>query len=137
MVTRVRAIIIQDCKILLIKRVKPDLVYWVIPGGGVEENETKEVALRRECKEELGINVKVGKLILEMDSKKTENIGQREFFYLCSFIDGILGSGEGPEFKVDTEYIGQHVIERVDIKNLLNINLKPDEIKNLVYEKYK
>jgi len=41
-------VIIKDNKILLIKRTKKDSVYWVIPGGAVEENETREEALKRE-----------------------------------------------------------------------------------------
>ncbi|MFC1613243.1 NUDIX domain-containing protein [Patescibacteria group bacterium] len=125
---RVRAIIIKGDKILVLKRVKKDSVYFVFPGGGVEENETKEVALRRECKEELSINVKVGELILEMNSKKTETIGQREFFYICKIISGELGTGAGPEFEPDSNYDGTHELEWLDIKNLLNVDLRPKEI---------
>lgn len=136
MKNRVRAIIIQDSKILLIKRVKPEIVYWVIPGGGVEENETLEVALQRECLEELGIEVNVGQSVFEMDSKKIETIGQKEFFCPCIIIGGALGSGDGPEYQKDTSYVGQYIIEWVDIKSLLDYDLKPEEIKNFIYEKY-
>lgn len=51
---RVRALIIEEDKILLIKRVKANLSYFVIPGGGVEAGESNEEALIRECREELG-----------------------------------------------------------------------------------
>ena len=56
---RVRAVIIKDNQILLIKRTKKDSLYWVILGGVVEEKETNEEALKRECKEELGIDIQI------------------------------------------------------------------------------
>ena len=56
---RVRSVIIKDNKVLLIKRTKKDSVYWVIPGGGVEKNETNKEALMRECREELGVKIKI------------------------------------------------------------------------------
>ena len=34
---RASAVIIKDNKILLMKRVKPNLEYFVFPGGGVEK----------------------------------------------------------------------------------------------------
>lgn len=43
--------------ILLIKR--RDVPVWVLPGGGVEENEDSEEAVKREVFEETGLEVKV------------------------------------------------------------------------------
>ena len=99
-------VIMHDGKILLIKRTKPDVVYWVIPGGGVEKGETEEQAIIRECKEELGVDIKVKELFLEIDSKKPEIKGQKEYFYLCEVIDGKVGVGKGPEFQKDSGYFG-------------------------------
>jgi ADP-ribose pyrophosphatase YjhB (NUDIX family) len=39
---RATAIIIENGKILLIKRIKSGMEYFVVPGGGVEEGETLE-----------------------------------------------------------------------------------------------
>src|SRR5680860_1421288 len=93
MKSRVRAVIIKDGKILLIKRTKPGLVYWVIPGGGVEAGETNEDALIRECKEELGISIKIKELIMDIFSEKEETVGQKEYFYLVDILAGTIGSG--------------------------------------------
>ncbi len=134
---RVRAIIIKDNKILTIKRTKPDATFWVFPGGGVEEGETNEKALIRECKEELGVDVKVDNLFLEMDSKTPKTIGQREYFYFCEIKGGKLGSGDGPEFCKNTLYVGKFDIEWIDINNFKNIGLRPSEIKDLICDKYK
>lgn len=50
-----RALIINNKKILLVSGHSADF-YWT-PGGGIENNETPEVALKRELKEELGLEV--------------------------------------------------------------------------------
>lgn len=136
MKTRVRAVIIKNSKVLLIKRVKKESVYWVIPGGGVGENETKKEALLRECKEELGIKIETGALLLKISSRKPETEGQKEYFFLCSIVGGILGSGQGPEFQQDSSYVGEYNIEWRDIKDLEKIDLKPVEIRDLIYNKY-
>lgn len=133
---RVRAIIIKDNKILTIKRTKPDAIFWVMPGGGVDEGETNEKALIRECKEELGVDVNVSDLFTEMDSKIPKTFGQREYFYLCEIRGGKLGSGDGPEFN-DSSYVGKYEIEWVDINNLKNIGLRPAEVKDLICDRYK
>jgi len=133
---RVRAIIIKDNKVLTIKRTKPDATFWVFPGGGVEEGETNEKALIRECKEELGVNIQVCNLFLEMDSKIPKTLGQREYFYLCDIEGGKLGTGDGPEFN-DSSYVGKYEIEWVNINNLKDTGLRPAEVKDSICDKYK
>jgi|SRR3989338_2144398 len=136
LVERVRAVIIDSGKILLVNRVKEDESYWVIPGGKVEPNESHEKAVRRECAEELGVEVRMSKLLLQRISDKPGTEGQQEFFYLCDIIGGRVGSGQGPEFEPGTKYEGQYRISWVDLKELRNINLKPQEVIDKIAKEY-
>src|SRR3989344_5924029 len=60
MIDRVRSVIVKEEKLLLIERVKSGKeTYYVFPGGGVERSDSNpEEALKRECREELGLEVK-------------------------------------------------------------------------------
>jgi len=49
----IRALIIQDNKVLLVKEVEDN--WWALPGGGVDHGETVESTLVREVEEELGV----------------------------------------------------------------------------------
>ena len=54
---RAAAIIIRDGKVLLFHRQKPGRDYYILPGGGVELEESFEEACIREVKEETGLDV--------------------------------------------------------------------------------
>ena len=65
---RVAGILVRDGKILLVRHEKNGKSYWLIPGGGVDFGETAGEALIREYREEVGLEVEVGKLVLVQDS---------------------------------------------------------------------
>lgn len=58
------AIIKKQDKILIARRKQGGALSdkWELPGGKVEKGETLRAALAREIEEELGINIKIGKL---------------------------------------------------------------------------
>ena len=62
-----RGIIFIDNKVVLLKRIRKDkdkyLHYYAIPGGGIENNETKEEACIREIKEEVNLNIMIDKYL--------------------------------------------------------------------------
>jgi 8-oxo-dGTP diphosphatase len=53
---RVSALLRWQERILLIRHEKPGKEYWLLPGGGVNSGESLVDALRRELREELGID---------------------------------------------------------------------------------
>jgi 8-oxo-dGTP diphosphatase len=61
---RVRAcsLIIENEQILLVKFQSEEGVHYNLPAGGVEKGESVIEAVRREAKEEAGIDVEVGEL---------------------------------------------------------------------------
>jgi 8-oxo-dGTP diphosphatase len=132
MKNRVRAIIIKENKVLIIKRTKKDSVYYVIPGGGVENGEDFEVAIRRECKEELGVDVRVKELFAEIISGKLETVGQKEYFYICEIINGELGTGQGPEYIDNNGYEGAYNLLWIDIDSLSKIDLRPNILRDKI-----
>lgn len=107
--------------------------YYTFPGGGLEEGETPEEGVIREIKEEFGINVKVIKKLYEIESKKFD---QKELFYLCEYVDGEFGTGDGPEFNNDPKYIdsGKYIPEIIKRENIKDLLLLPKEIKELFLE---
>lgn len=57
---RSAVLITKNDKVLFIERIKvSEPMYYVLPGGGVEEGETPEEAAIREMKEELGVDVEI------------------------------------------------------------------------------
>ncbi|MDO8683809.1 MAG: NUDIX hydrolase [Armatimonadota bacterium] len=96
-VPAVAAIILRGDEILLIKRgAEPGFGKWSIPGGSVEIGETMESALKREVKEETGLDVEVGRLagISDLIIRKDELI---EWHYIlinffASVVSGQMGA---------------------------------------------
>src|SRR3989344_4366051 len=89
--------IFKDNKVLLIHHKKLDL--WLPPGGHIEENEIPDNALRREIREEVGINVHilntpdipcngaVKRILAVPFHVNVHSVGDHDhccFFYLCT-----------------------------------------------------
>jgi len=63
-------------EILLEKHKKrtPWYGYWILPGGKLERGESLEDCVKREIKEEVGIDVKIKRLVSVFVSKESRNL---------------------------------------------------------------
>ena len=64
--SRAAAIVIHGNEIALIRRRREGRLYYVFPGGQLEEKESPEQAVVREIEEELGLKVEVERLMIKI-----------------------------------------------------------------------
>ena len=125
---RAGAIIFYKGKLLSVKMRKGKNIYHILPGGGVEEKETIEEALKREVKEETNLEVIKMKLayIRELNSKE-KGRGIEFYFYIEEY-KGELKKGFDPEVKES------HLedLELLNLKDLKKITFFPQELVNLL-----
>jgi len=98
MVTAVRnsakAVVVKDGFLLAIKHRDSAGEWFSLPGGGQDPGETLENALRRECLEEIGVEVAVGPLCFIREyigahhefSEEDSAIHQVEFIFECHLL---------------------------------------------------
>lgn len=116
-----RGIIIEDGSVYAMfrRRIKDDGTvkeYYVIPGGGIEENETLEENVIREMKEEFSVDVKIDGYL-----GKDEGEDSIAHFFACSIVNGTpcLG-GEELERCTESNY---YEIRKVSINDLDKVDI--------------
>lgn len=87
-----RGIIIRDNQILLIRRTRQNaqggIDNWLsIPGGGLGPGETPEQAIVRELSEELGLTVKIDRLLAVQEVEFPPDQA-RHYYFLCTILEG-------------------------------------------------
>lgn len=89
MIPVVAAMIVREGKVLLARRPEGRHLagYWEFPGGKIEKGESPEQALERELREELDVQVRVGRIyraICHGDSEKDVLL----LFYAAEIVSG-------------------------------------------------
>lgn len=115
-------VLIQDNKVGLIKRIREKSIYYVFPGGGVEEGETPETAAKREALEELGVKVNICECIAKVD------FNGKQHFFLAEIIEGTFGTGQGEEYTEEKRDRGTYLPMWIDIEELSTIDVRPKEV---------
>lgn len=133
----VRGIVIHgNDSVILMHRIKNWSEYWVLPGGGIETWEDGNQAFIREMQEEIGADIQLANIQPVKTIQSTQNdVLNVQYIYECDYVSGKIGSGIGPEF---TERLSQdnfYQMEVVQLSDVKQINLVPENIKNLVINK--
>ena len=132
----VRAIIIEDGKILLCKYKDKDGIFYACIGGGQDCFEDIHTALRRECKEEINSEINIGNLVFVREaffenndgSDNLETIHQIEYFFKCTLkYTQDVCIGNNPDFNS----LG---IEWVSIDKLKEIRIYPNAFKDYIHK---
>ncbi len=124
---RAAVIITKNHKILLMKRVLKGIVYHTIVGGSIKPDESPELAAIREIKEETSLDIELGELLWRIDDTKADC-----YYFSCKSFKGELRLG-GPEVKRNSKDNSYELVW-IDLKEINDINLKPDIISEKLKE---
>ena len=100
MIDVVAAVIKKDNQYLIAQRNrnKHFAFHWEFPGGKVDNGETFEIALQREIKEELCINIKIYKKV-SSQKHKDDKINVEVHYFLCEHLNGNIILSEHEDLK--------------------------------------
>jgi len=126
-----RAVIICNGCLLATKMKDKRGVYYILPGGGQQHGETLEEAVRRECLEEVGLKVKVKRLLYVREyigknhsfSNRHRAFHQLEHVFLCEVDDP---RGACPGLETDNHQIG---VNWLSLDAFANIRFYPESLK--------
>lgn len=131
--TSVRALIQRDGNTLLICRNRGGEAYYVFPGGGVEEGENLSGALRREVREELGVDGIVGEKLMEFIDSFNDAETLHAIFRVAIGEQPVSldGSPESEKSTVDNSYALVWVAD----KDVPALDIRPRQISVWLKEK--
>ncbi len=134
-----KAVIVEEGRVLLIRCRKPtddDEEFWLLPGGGQGYQENLADAVRREVREETGLDVAVGELLWVRDyiganhelaglSDKLTDEHALELMFRCTVVGGTLGDGGEPD-------PGQLEVAWVPLADLERLRVFPKALATLI-----
>jgi 8-oxo-dGTP diphosphatase len=126
---RAAIILLHNDKIALIERHRADLHYFTFPGGHVEPEETPEQAAVRETKEELGLDVKIDRLVAEIWWHK-----KPQYYYLVEIFGGTFGTGTGDEMHHPLPKKGSYRPIWVLVQDLLDLPVLPHVMAEMIIQ---
>lgn len=124
-----KALIIKDRKMLASKINDNGDIFYIMPGGGQESEETLEEAVRREVKEEFGLIVEPKTLEFVIEGVTGESFHRVDLVFLCEYIKEI------PDAQITSDY-NQIGFDWLPIENLMNEPLYPSKLRKQIMNLY-
>jgi 8-oxo-dGTP diphosphatase len=109
----------EEGKLLMVNhRRLTDGDFWAPPGGGLEFDESVEGCLRREFREETGLEVIQGKLLFACEFMQ-DALHAIELFFEVSSCGGTLRKGTDPELDIigDVQFMTPTALQNIPEKN--------------------
>jgi 8-oxo-dGTP diphosphatase len=120
-----KALIIKDGKMLVSKINDNGDIFYVMPGGGQDVDELLEDTVKRECEEELGIEIEPKSLEFVVEGLRGETFHRVDLVFLCDYI----GEIENAKIHKDKNQTGH---EWLSIENLMNEPLYPSKLRSQI-----
>jgi 8-oxo-dGTP diphosphatase len=121
----VKGTIRKSDKILIVRRKDTDEYnpgIWETPGGGMETENTPEDELKREIREETGLEIKVREPFRIFTFKNTKGEYKVGISYLCDYVSG--------EVNLSEEHVEYRWIKAEEFENYNSIPILKKEIKD-------
>ena len=87
--TSAKAVIIQNGKLLAIKMNDGKEEWYILPGGGQEDEEMLPQTVEREVREETGIKVICKDLLFVIEGVRGESFHRMDLVFLCEYLGKI------------------------------------------------
>ncbi|HSX15378.1 MAG TPA: NUDIX domain-containing protein [Candidatus Saccharimonadales bacterium] len=128
----VRGIIINGQSLLVIKRNKFGMVYYTLPGGGIELGEEPEQTLRREMQEEAGLAVGAVRPVFVEDAGDMYGM---QYIYLCEYQGGEPRISPGT-IEAELNAKGQNTYEAMwlPVDQLLQVPFRSTSVRDAVLQ---
>jgi 8-oxo-dGTP pyrophosphatase MutT (NUDIX family) len=125
----VRAIVVHDNHVLVMKRNKFGKHFYALVGGGIDPGEEPEAALLREVREEAELKVTDPRLVIVQDA----GVFGEQYIYLCEYVAGTPALAADSEEAQDNA-AGLNLYEPLwlPVDELAGIDLLPKELKPLI-----
>ena len=124
-----KALIIKDGKIL-VSKMDDGEIYYILPGGGQEPEELLPEAVKRECREELLVDVEPISLNFIVEGLHGESFHRVDLIFLCQY----LGEATECASHYDMKQVGTAWL---DVENLMNEPLYPSVLREQIIKLYR
>ena len=120
--TSAKAVVIKNGKLLVIKLNDGNEEFYILPGGGQDNEEQLPQTVEREVREETGINVRCNDLLFVIEGVHGEDFHRIDLVFSCEY----SGISENAELCCDNNQIG---FEWLDLSVLNKIPLYTSKLR--------